>query len=176
MTGHAEHHHVAATVDHSAHAVESSTRTRHEHGHDHAAMMSDPAMAKAMEKDMARRFWVALILTVPVIIITGHVPGMRMLVMPPLSNWIALALSTPVVFWCGWIFLAGTVAALQTRKLDMSVLIATGVLAAYVSSVYLTIIGLQQVGKFAERLVAVLMRICTNRIKIDEQRNGANVA
>jgi Cu2+-exporting ATPase len=104
-------------------------------------MMSDPAMAKQMERDMARRFWVALVLTVPTVIVTGHVPRLPMLVHPPLSNWIALVLTTPVVFWSGWIFLSGTVTALRSRKLDMSVLIATGVLAAYLSSVYLTIIG-----------------------------------
>jgi Cu2+-exporting ATPase len=104
-------------------------------------MNADPSMAKRMERDMARRFWVALVLTIPIVVITGHLPAVPMLVHPPLSNWLALALSTPVVFWCGWIFLTGTVRALSTRKLDMSVLIATGVLAAYLSSVYLTIIG-----------------------------------
>jgi Cu2+-exporting ATPase len=109
--------------------------------HDHSAMMSDPGMAKQMERDMARRFWIALALTIPIVVITGHMPGLPMLVHPPLSSWIALALSTPVVFWCGSIFLTGSVQALRTRKLDMSVLIATGVLAAYLSSVYLTIIG-----------------------------------
>ena len=109
--------------------------------HDHSAMMSDPGMAKQMERDMARRFWIALALTIPIVVITGHMPGLPMLVHPPLSSWIALVLSTPVVFWCGSIFLTGSVQALRTRKLDMSVLIATGVLAAYLSSVYLTIIG-----------------------------------
>jgi Cu2+-exporting ATPase len=104
-------------------------------------MMSDPAFAREMEKDMRRRFLVALLLTIPVVVITGHVPGLPMFVMPPLSSWLALALSTPVVFWSGSIFLAGSVQALRTRKLDMSVLIATGVLAAYLSSVYLTVIG-----------------------------------
>jgi len=98
-------------------------------------------MAKRMERDMARRFWVALVLTIPIVVVTGHLPGVPMLVHPPVSNWLALALSTPVVFWCGWVFLTGSVRALRTRKLDMSVLIATGVLAAYLSSVYLTIIG-----------------------------------
>ena len=90
---------------------------------------------------MARRFVVALALTLPLVVITGHVPGLPMLVQPPLSNWLALGLATPVVFWCGWIFLSGSVTAIRSRKLDMSVLIATGVLAAYLSSVYLTIIG-----------------------------------
>ncbi|MEP6549528.1 MAG: copper-translocating P-type ATPase [Gemmatimonadales bacterium] len=109
--------------------------------HDHASMMADPSMAREMEADMRRRFWVALVLTIPIAVIAGHIPGVRMLVHPPIASWLGLALSTPVVLWCGWIFLSGSVAALKSRKLDMSVLIATGVLAAYVSSVYLTIIG-----------------------------------
>lgn len=97
-------------------------------------------MAKQMEHDMARRFWIALALTIPIVVLTGHIPGIPMLAHPPLSNWIALALSTPVVLWCGSIFLTGSIRALRSRKLDMSVLIATGVLAAYSSSIYLTII------------------------------------
>jgi len=112
------------------------------HGaHDHAAMMSDPAMAKTMEADMRRRFWVALVLTIPIALLAGHIPGVPMFVHAPLVSWIGLALSTPVVVWSGWVFLAGSVHALRNRKLDMSVLIATGVLAAYLSSVYLTVIG-----------------------------------
>jgi Cu2+-exporting ATPase len=103
--------------------------------------MADPAMAKKMEADMRRRFWVALALTVPVTIIAGHLPGVPMLVHPPLAGWLGLLLSTPVVWWCGWIFIAGSYWALKRRQLDMSVLIAAGVLAAYVSSVYLTVVG-----------------------------------
>ena len=103
--------------------------------------MSDPAMGKAMELDVRRRFWVALVLTVPITLLAGHVPGVPMFVGPPLSGWLGLALATPVVWWCGWMFHAGTVSALRRRALDMSVLITTGVLAAYLSSAYLTIIG-----------------------------------
>ncbi len=109
--------------------------------HDHAAMMADPSHAKAMEADMRRRFLVALTFTVPLIVLVGHLPGLPMLVEPPLRSWLGLLLATPVVWWCGWIFISGSYVALARRKLDMSVLIATGVLAAYLSSVYLTIIG-----------------------------------
>ena len=118
------------TTDHAAHGA-----------HDHAAMMSDPSMAAAMEADMRRRFWIALLFTAPVAVLAGHVPGLPMLVHPPLAGWLGLALSTPVVWYCGWIFIAGSVAALRARKLDMSVLIATGVLAAWMASLYLTAIG-----------------------------------
>ncbi len=110
-------------------------------GHDHASMMADPGMAKEMERDMRRRFWVALAFTIPVALLAGHVPGVPMLIHPPLASWVELALSIPVVWWAGWIFISGSYHALKNSKLDMSVLIATGVLAAWLSSLYLTIIA-----------------------------------
>ena len=134
MTEHEHHEHPAPGAD--------SAKALPEHGHrDHAAMMSDPAMANAMEADMRRRFLIALVLTVPLVVLTGHVPGLPMLLPKSVTGWLGLILSTPVVWWCGWIFIDGAVRALRTMKRDMSVLIATGVLAAYLSSVYLTIIG-----------------------------------
>jgi Cu2+-exporting ATPase len=124
--------------EHSSHSAGTAPVPSLEHaGHD----MSDPAMGKAMELDVRRRFWVAFALTVPIALLAGHVPGVPMLIEPPFSSWLGLALATPVVWWCGWMFHAGTVSALRRRTLDMSVLITTGVLAAYLSSVYLTVIG-----------------------------------
>jgi P-type Cu2+ transporter len=64
----------------------------------------------------------------------------------PLPNdWTMLLLATPVVFWSGWIFLSGAYRALRHRALDMSVLIATGVLAAYLASLALMFIGGEEV-------------------------------
>ncbi len=135
----AAHGNPAVTDPHAAHKSPEARRAHS--GHDHAAMMSDPSMAKAMEADMRRRFFLALALTIPIALLAGHIPGLPMLVQPPTASWLGLALSTPVVFWSGWIFIAGAGSALSRRKLDMSVLIAVGVLAAYLSSVYLTVIG-----------------------------------
>lgn len=113
------------------------------HGHDHAAMMSDPAMAKKMEKEMRNRFLMSLILTIPIVLYSPMGSELLKLHLPsPISvPWLLLILTTPVVFWAGSIFIAGTYYALKQRKLDMSVLIATGVLAAYVFSILLTILG-----------------------------------
>ena len=141
-----QHHHAAAAASHAGHAHDAvkrplvRTNTAGTH-HDHASAMADPTMAKQMEADMRRRFWIALAFTIPVTVIAGHLPGVPTLVHPPLANWLGLILSTPVVWWCGWIFLSGSYWALKRRRLDMSVLIATGVLAAWLSSVYLTVIG-----------------------------------
>jgi Cu2+-exporting ATPase len=105
--------------------------------------MSDPAMATSMENEIRRRFWVALGLTVVVVLISpmGEMIGVQLPMSVAARSWTLLALTTPVVFWCGWIFVAGAFRSLVSRRLDMSVLIAVGVLAAYLASIYLTIIG-----------------------------------
>ena len=136
-----EHHHEPVPDTHRRPLKSPAPEPHRSQHHDHASMMADPAMAAEMEADMRRRFFLALVLTIPITIIAGHIPGLPMVVHPPLSSWLGLVLSTPVVFWSGSIFLSGSVSALRSRKLDMSVLIATGVLAAYLSSVYLTLIG-----------------------------------
>jgi P-type Cu2+ transporter len=46
-----------------------------------------------------------------------------------------------VVWWAGWIFIGGAATSLRHRALNMSVLVATGVLAAWLASVLLTIVG-----------------------------------
>ncbi len=117
--------------------MDAST-TAHAH---HGGMSGDSSMAAMMEADMRRRFWVALALTVPLVVLTGSVPGVPMVVGPRAANWIGFLLATPVVWWAGWMFLSGAVSALRHRSLDMNVLIATGVMAAYLASVYLTVIS-----------------------------------
>ncbi|HZS59767.1 MAG TPA: copper-translocating P-type ATPase [Gemmatimonadaceae bacterium] len=134
---HDHQHHVAA----SATPVGITAHMRRHGQHDHSAVISgDPAMAAAMERDVRRRFWVALAMTIPLVWLSGTVPGIPSPVGGAVANWVAFVLATPVVWWCGWMFIAGTVTALRRRALDMNVLIATGVLAAYIASVYLTLI------------------------------------
>jgi P-type Cu2+ transporter len=113
---------------------------------DHGGMahdMSDPAMAAAMERDIRNRFLVALLLTIPTVLYSPIGRDLFGLDLPsPLPNeWTMLFLATPVVFWSGWIFLSGAYRALRHRALDMSVLIATGVLAAYLASLALMFLG-----------------------------------
>ncbi|MDP2673846.1 MAG: cation transporter, partial [Dehalococcoidia bacterium] len=114
----------------------TSAHKEHEHGHHeakgHAGMdhdMSDPKMAKAMEKDMRDRFVVALALTIPTVLYSPLGSDFFGLDLPSGigNNWIALILSTPVVWWAGWIFIGGAARSLRHRALNMSVLIATGV-------------------------------------------------
>jgi P-type Cu2+ transporter len=108
-------------------------------GHD----MSDPRMAKAMEADMRNRFFVALALTILTLLFSPlamNTIGLR-LVPVQTANWVMLVLSTPVVWWAGWPFIGGAATSLRHRALNMSVLIATGVLAAWGFSLLITVLG-----------------------------------
>jgi P-type Cu+ transporter len=86
--------------------------------------------------DMSRRFWIALVLSLPVFATEmGSHFGVMQLVPPAWSNWISFALSTPVVLWAGAPFFARGWASLVTRNLNMFTLIAIGTGAAFLYSV-----------------------------------------
>src|SRR4051812_38468556 len=93
--------------------------------------------------DMSRRFWIGLVLTLPVFILEmgSHIPGFGLhdLVPPTLSTWIQFALSTPVVLWAGWPFFQRAWASLVSRNLSMFTLIALGTGAAYLYSLAATL-------------------------------------
>ena len=93
--------------------------------------------------DMTRRFWVGLILTLPVFILEmgGHIPGLGLhdLVPPRISTWIQFALSTPVVLWAGWPFFERAWASVVHRSLNMFTLIALGTGSAYLYSLFATL-------------------------------------
>jgi len=92
--------------------------------------------------DMTRRFWVGLVLTLPVFALEmgGHIPGLPVhdLVAPRISAWIQFALSTPVVLWAGWPFFERAWASVVHRSLNMFTLIALGTGASYLYSLFAT--------------------------------------
>ncbi|MBR7618683.1 heavy metal translocating P-type ATPase [Phenylobacterium sp. 20VBR1] len=87
--------------------------------------------------DMSRRFWIGLVLAVPVFVLEmgGHLPGLMGLVSSHTSHWIQFALATPVVLWAGWPFFQRGWTSLVTRHLNMFTLIAMGVGVAWIYSV-----------------------------------------
>jgi Cu+-exporting ATPase len=92
--------------------------------------------------EMARRFWIGLVLAFPVFILAmgSHIPGLGLhdLVPPRISIWIQFVLSTPVVLWAGWPFFQRGWASLVSRHLNMFTLIALGTGAAYLYSLAAT--------------------------------------
>jgi len=109
--------------------------------HDHDAAMADPQTAKQMEADMRYRFWISFVLSMPIFLYSPVAINFFKLNLPrPIPvNWLLFILTTPIVFWAGSFFITGTYYSLKSRKLNMSVLIATGVLAAYLFSVFITL-------------------------------------
>ncbi len=87
--------------------------------------------------DMTRRFWIALVLTLPVLTLdmSAHFSGGHGFVAPRLSQWIQFAFATPVVLWAAWPFFQRGWQSLVTRNLNMFTLIAIGTGVAFVYSV-----------------------------------------
>jgi P-type Cu+ transporter len=91
--------------------------------------------------DMTRRFWIGVMLTVPVFILEmgGHLTGLTMLLGQQLSNWLQLVLATPVVLWAGWPFFVRGWQSLVTRNLNMFTLIAMGTGVSWIYSIVATV-------------------------------------
>jgi len=83
--------------------------------------------------DMTRRFWIGLVLTIPVLVLAmAHVaPSVPEWIAGEWSRWIQFILSTPVVLWAGWPFFQRGWQSVRNRTLNMFTLIAMGVGVAY---------------------------------------------
>ena len=90
--------------------------------------------------DMTRRFWIGLVLTVPVFALEmgAHLIGAHGFFPAAQSNLIQFALATPVVLWAGWPFFARGFQSIVTRNLNMFTLIALGTGVAWLYSVVAT--------------------------------------
>jgi Cu+-exporting ATPase len=92
--------------------------------------------------DMRRRFWIALALTLPLVIVEMAVMsgslrrGVGGLDLP----WLQLLLATPVVLWCGWPLLARGWRSIVNRSPNMFTLIGLGVAVAYGFSALATLV------------------------------------
>jgi Cu+-exporting ATPase len=112
-------------------------------------MALEPRTVTAVEeenpelRDMTRRFWISLALTVPLVAIAmadmlPDMPVQRVLPNGWLA-WIELILATPVVLWGGWPFFQRGWASVVNRSTNMFTLIAMGTGVAYVYSVIATV-------------------------------------
>jgi P-type Cu+ transporter len=95
-------------------------------------------------KDMRRRFWVSVALSLPLLVIgmSEFIPGSPVARLVPTEAlpWIQLALASPVVLWGGWPFFIRFWQSIVNRSLNMFTLIGLGVAVAYVFSVMATLL------------------------------------
>jgi P-type Cu+ transporter len=115
-------------------------------------MALEPRTVTAIEeenpelRDMTRRFWVSVALTVPllalammVMVVTGGGLGVHATSSTGLAPWIELVLATPVVLWGGWPFFQRGWASIVNRSTNMFTLIAMGTGVAYLFSLTATV-------------------------------------
>ena len=92
--------------------------------------------------DMTRRFWIGLVLAVPVFVLemaTHLFDGIHDLISPTATTWVQAVLATPVVLWAGWPFFVRGWASVRTHNLNMFTLIAMGTGVAWLYSIIATI-------------------------------------
>ncbi len=93
--------------------------------------------------DMRRRFWVSVVLTLPVFAagMSDLIPGqpLQQRISGQGLAWFQLLLASPVVLWGGWPFFVRGWQSLVNRSLNMFTLIALGVTVSYVFSVVATL-------------------------------------
>lgn len=118
--------------------------------------------------DMTRRFRVAVVLAVPLLVLTmgADLFGLHLLPMQ-LSMWVQFALATPVVLWCGWPFFQRFAASLRSRHLNMFTLIGLGVGVAY---------GYSVVGTLAPQLFPPSLRTMGGLVPVYFEAAGVIVA
>ena len=90
--------------------------------------------------DMTRRFWIGLVLTLPVVALGmgSELLGLRRFISAGTSTWVQFALATPVVLWAGWPFFVRATQSIVTRNLNMFTLIALGTGVAWLYSLVAT--------------------------------------
>src|SRR5437763_2858700 len=112
------------------HPVEQPAGTHaggHEHG-DHVAMFRD-------------RFWLSLLLTVPVVVFSDMVQNWFGYSVPsfPGDDLVAPVLGTAVFVYGGWPFLTGAVSEIRSRQPGMMLLIGMAITVAFVASAATTL-------------------------------------
>jgi len=130
---HSHHHHTieAPTTRKekplSSHAHHEMSPSMGHEGHDHHTMMID---------DFKKRFWISLILTVPVLLLSEMIQHwLRFELKFPGDKYVLLILSSFIFFYGGWPFLKGFIDELKAKSPGMMTLIALAIAVAYVFSV-----------------------------------------
>ncbi len=108
--------------EHTHSAGHEGTHSHHSH-HDHHKMMME---------DFKKRFFVSIIVTVPILVLSPLVQDLLGFSLKfPGSGYILFALSSFVFFWGGLPFLKGIITELKQRRPGMMTLIALAISVAY---------------------------------------------
>jgi Cu2+-exporting ATPase len=126
-------------------------------GHDHHVMMID---------DFRKRFFVVLILTIPVMLLSEMIQHwLNIHISFPGSDYVLFSLSSIVFFYGGWPFLKGWGNEMKARNPGMMTLIGFAITVAYVYSVA-TVFGLNGMDFFWELATLILIMLLGHWIEM----------
>jgi Cu+-exporting ATPase len=109
-----------------------------------------------------KRFWVAVVLTLPLVAQMGAMfSGEHADLLP---RWLQLALATPVQFWIGWRFYVGAYHALRGGAGNMDVLVALGTSMAWAFSAVVTVADLHHHHVYFEASAAVITLVLMGKL------------
>jgi Cu2+-exporting ATPase len=119
------------------HATQKNVGT--EPAHDEVAKKAHPGPAHHahMAADFQRRFWISLVLTVPILVLSPMLQslvGLRDAIHFPGDLYVLFGLSSAVFWYGGWPFLRGFTEELRSRRPGMMTLIAVAIATAYLYS------------------------------------------
>ena len=136
-----------ATVETICHAVvQAGYQAEHQTSSGIAYLQQTTQQRKAQQASQQKSQLTKVILSgiAGIVLILGTLPMMLGVSIPgwPMvlhNPWIQLAISTPVLFWCGQSFYLGAWQALAHRTTNMNTLVALGTGAAYLYSLLITL-------------------------------------
>ncbi|MDJ1482765.1 copper-translocating P-type ATPase [Cytophagaceae bacterium YF14B1] len=157
-TGHTHHLSPISGKDKADQDTHANHREHHggHSGHNHASMIND----------FRRRFYVVLVLTIPVVLLSPmikHWLGMDWTF--PGSMYILMGLSSVIFFYGGWPFLTGFVQETKARQPGMMTLVAVAITVAYIYSVA-TVFGLDGMDFFWELATLILIMLLGHWIEM----------
>lgn len=122
-----EHHHHNSKPENQNHNDHHNQHEKHEHGnHDHQAHHAH------MIEDFKKRFWISLILTVPILVFSPMIQEFFGFSLDFTGRpYVVFALSSVIFFYGGWPFLTGLVSEIKDKAPGMMTLIAIAIVVAY---------------------------------------------
>ncbi|MCR4323220.1 MAG: heavy metal translocating P-type ATPase [Candidatus Azambacteria bacterium] len=130
--------------------------------HDHAEKKTSMGAGKHAGHSTAmffRKFWISLVLTIPVVLYADVIEKIFKWSPPefPGSHYMPLVLGSIVFFYGGWIFLAGAQRELKARLPGMMTLIGIAISAAYLWSIYAVFAGVEALFWELTTLITVML-------------------
>jgi P-type Cu2+ transporter len=150
---------------HQGHELPEDPSGHQMHG-DHDSPGGHGDHHRMMIEDFKRRFWIALVLSIPVVLLSPmvqHILGFTLTV--PYADYIAFGLSSVIYFYGGWPFLKGLVEEVRKGSPGMMTLIGVAITVAYVYSTAV-VFGLEGMDFFWELATLIVVMLLGHWIEM----------